>query len=237
METATIQKIKKTAGKLFEAKLLTEGRVLDVRFWAEQTIVEIDLHLPQLNMHKWTEVPYIKFKVDTLTYRDYTPACWDAETSTCTLFINAAHNGAGSNWARGLKKDDTVGYIGAASSRQGAAEQKTIIALGDESSLGHMLALQQLTLPESAFTGAVVMNNDEHRREFSEYFKSPINAVQRKDEYGHHSLMEWILKQQHKVNDVVFYINGNNTMVAQLRKLLKLQGYASRQIKVHGFWG
>lgn len=237
METTTIDKIKKAAGKLLETKRLSAGRVLDVRFWAYQAIVEIDLHLPRLNMHKWTEVPYIKFKVDTLTYRDYTPACWDADTRTCSLFINAAHNGAGSNWARNLMNGDTVNYFDAASTRQGAVTKKAVIALGDESSIGHLLALQQIVVPETTFTAALVMNNDEHRREFAEYFKSPIDTVLRKDEHGHHSLMEWILKQQHAVNDVIFYINGNNIMVSHLRKLLQLQGYTSGQIKTHRFWG
>jgi len=237
METATLQKIKRVAGKLFEAKLLEAGRVLDVRFWQEKAIVEIDLHLPKSNMSKWTEVPYIKFKVDTLTYRDYTPCGWDAETRTCTIFIDAAHNGAGSKWARALKTGDEVGYMPAAPTRHRPDVSKTIIALGDASSLGHMLALQQLAQPRANFTGAIAVSNAECCMQFKDYLHSSLDPVLRKDEYGHHSLMEWLLSQQHKLNDVVFYIAGNNTMVSQMRKLLKQQGYASGQIKVHGFWG
>lgn len=236
METTTLHKIKKVTGKLFESKLLDTGRVLEVRFWEQQAIVEIDLHLPKVNMQKWTEVPYIKFKVDTLTYRDYTPCGWDAETSTCTIFVEAAHNGAGATWARSLKKDEEIGYLPAAPTRHRPGASKAIIALGDESSMGHMLALQQMAQPDTNFTGAIAMADAERCRQFQEYLHSPMNAVLRKDEYGHHSLMEWLLEQQHKLNDVVFYIAGNNTMVSQLRKLLRKQGYSSGQIKVHGFW-
>jgi len=236
METPIIQKIKNRAGKLFEDNLFYTGSVLEVRCWEPQTVIEIDLHLPQANMNTWTDVPYIKFKVDSLTYRDYTPSCWDAETNTCTIFIDAAHNGPGSNWAKSLRNKDAVIYSKAGSSRQRPDKLKSIIALGDESSIGHLLALQQLTLPITRFSGAIVMGNEEHRLLFDEYFRSPLSPVLRKDTYGHITLMEWVLRQHCKLEDVVFYLVGNNTMVTQLRKMLKLQGYNSAQIKAQGFW-
>jgi len=33
-----------------------------------------------------------------------------------------------------------------------------------------------------------------------------------------------------------FYLTGNSTMVMQLRKILKQQGYSHNQIKGQGFW-
>ena len=36
---------------------------------------------------------YIKFRMNDLTFRDYTPSGWDADTHTCTLYLDAAHNG------------------------------------------------------------------------------------------------------------------------------------------------
>lgn len=236
METDIIQKIKNKAGKLFEDNLFNTGKVLEVRCWEPETVIEIDLHLSRANMSNWTDVPYIKFKVDSLTYRDYTPSCWDAETNTCTIFIDAAHNGAGANWAKALKKDSIVIYSKAGSSRQQPDKLKSIIALGDQSSLGHLLALQQMTLPITRFSGAIVMNNDKHIQQFAEYFKSPLLPVIRKDTHGHNTLMEWVVKQQCKLEDVVFYLVGNTTMVTQLKKLLKQQGYNSAQIKALGFW-
>jgi len=38
----------------------------------------------------------LEIKVGVLSYRDYTPSGWDAETHTCTLLIHAAHDGPGS---------------------------------------------------------------------------------------------------------------------------------------------
>jgi hypothetical protein len=97
METSTLNKLKRKAGELFESRLLQTGTVLDVRPWTPSTLIEIDLHLPLVDMQQWEQVPYIKFRVDNFTFRDYTPSGWDAETRTCTIYIDAVHNGPAVN--------------------------------------------------------------------------------------------------------------------------------------------
>ena len=236
MEISTLDKIKKKAERIFEPSQMQTGRVLDVRYWQLSTLIEVDLHLPFADMQQWTEIPYIKFKVASFTYRDYTPSGWDAETSTCTIFIDAAHNGPGSNWAKQLKKNDTVSYFKIGTTHQVAESTSAVIALGDESSLGHMLALQQMVMPAARFSGAVVMGNDDHRSQFREFFRSPLQTVKRDDTYGHHSLIQWVISQQYALENTVFYLTGNNIMVSQMKKMLKLQGYNSNQIKAKGFW-
>ncbi|WP_183564274.1 siderophore-interacting protein [Mucilaginibacter sp. SP1R1] len=235
METSTFQKIKRRAGKLFDSRLQS-GRVLEVRHWNPTTLVEIDLHLPLADIAQWHDIPYIKFKVDDLTFRDYTPSGWDAETCTCTIYVDAAHQGPGSKWAQQLKKDDVVSYLKIGSTNHRPVATSAVVALGDESSMGHLLALQKMVLPNTRFSGGLIIGNEDHRKLFHEYFWSPLEPVARKDVFGHHSLMEWVLEQQYSLENTVFYLVGNNTMVTQLRKLLKHQGYPSAQIKAHGFW-
>jgi len=236
METSILNKIKKKTGQLFEPQFLQAGRVLEVRQWEPSTLIEIDLHLPLADMRQWHEVPYIKFKVAPFTYRDYTPSGWDAETSTCTLYVDAAHHGPGSNWATQLQKDEEVRYLKIGSSNHSPASTSAVIALGDESSLGHMLALQQMVMPAARFSGAVLMADEQHRTLFGQYFRSPIQVVPRQDVYGHHSLMQWVIDQQYTLENTVFYLAGNHVMVSQLRKMLRLQGYSSSQIQAKGFW-
>jgi NADPH-dependent ferric siderophore reductase len=236
METSTLAKIKMTASRLFEPQYLQNGTVLEVRVWEPSTLIEIDLHLPFADMSEWNEVPYIKFKVADLTYRDYTPSGWDAETSTCTLYIDTAHNGAGSKWAHKLKKDDTVSYLRIRSANQAPDSTAAVIALGDESSMGHMLALQQMVLPATRFSGAILIADENHRSLFGEYFRSPIKPMAADDVYGHHTLIQWVMEQQYTLDNTIFYLTGNNIMVSQLRKLLRLQGYGSGQVIAQGFW-
>jgi len=235
MSNFTFQ-FKKKAAEFLDTRISKIGRVLEVRKWEPSTLIEIDLHLPQTSMDDWNEVPYMKCKVADLTYRDYTPSGWDAETQTCTLYIDAGHNGPGSLWAQQLTKGDNVTYIGTNSTRQAPTPTASVICLGDESSLGHLLAMQQLTMPQTRFTGAVVIGNEQNRNLFKEYFKSPLQPIPRSDIYGHHGLTEWLLQQTFALQNTFFYIVGNSTMVTELRKLLRKQGYSKNQMQCHGFW-
>ncbi|TWR25712.1 hypothetical protein FPZ43_15600 [Mucilaginibacter pallidiroseus] len=237
METSTLSKLKQRAAKLMEARLLEIGTVLEVRAWIPSTLIEIDLHLPYTEMNNWDHVPYIKFRVDGFTFRDYTPSGWDAETHTCTIYVDAVHNGPGSKWARKLSKGDTINYVKKIGFTSHQPDKTAaVIALGDESSIGHILALQKMVLPNTRFSGGIVIADDDHRKLFHEYFWTPVEPLARKDTYGHNSLMEWVLGQQYSLENTIFYLAGNNTMVTGLRKLLKQQGYKSAQIKAQGFW-
>lgn len=236
METSTIQRIKDRAGRLIEDRVLQTGRVLEVRPWTPCSMVEIDLHLPSADMSQWTEVPYMKFKVAGLTYRDYTPSRWDAETQTCTLFIDTGHDGPGSRWARSLKQGDVVGYFKEKTTHHHPSETAGIVALGDASSLGHLLALEQMTMPSGRFSGAILMDEDNHHALLPEYFNLNLQPLKRQDEYGHHTLMNWLNNTYGKLSDTMFYITGNNILVDRLRKLLRENGYHSDQMRIKGFW-
>jgi NADPH-dependent ferric siderophore reductase len=236
MNTHILNRLKKKASGLIENRVLKTASVLEVRKWPSAAMVEIDLHMPETTMDDWNEVNYIKCKVADFTYRDYTPSGWDAETQTCTLYIDVNHTGPGSLWANGLDKGHEVGYIGIKSTQQTPVNTSAVICLGDESSLGHLLAMQQLAMPAARFSGAVLMGDEHNRSLFSEYFRTPLHPVLRTDVHGHHSLTEWLLQQTYHLENTIFYLAGNNTMVAQLRKILRSQGYSSGQIKTQGFW-
>lgn len=236
METSIIQTIKKSTGNLFEPHLLKSGTVLDVRQWEPGTMVEIDLHLPQADMSAWTEIPYIKVRVDAMTYRDYTPSGWDAETSTCTIFVDAAHQGAGSAWAKQLQKGNHIQYLKVSSSHHAPHPVALVVGLGDESSMGHLLALQQMVMPSARFCGAILLKEPQHRNLFHQYFKSPLQAIARKTEDDHRELFNWVAEQGYCIKHTVFCLTGNSHMVSGLRKLLRKHGYPSGNIQVKGFW-
>ena len=225
METSILQKIKKKTSEL----LLNSGRVLEVRHWSNAAMTEIDLHLPGSAMENWTEAVYIKFKVAGFTYRDYTPFAWDTDTSTCSLLIDTAHEGPGSQWAQNLQSGDTVHFFKAVSARQGLHATDLVVALGDASSLAHLLALQQLTLPLSRFDGTVLLPNQEQQGLFKDYFRSPLRPVD--DEA---QMIAWLERQGYCTAHTRFYLTGNHHLVNRLRRVLKDMGHS--HIRVKGFW-
>jgi len=233
---STIQKLKNKAGRLIEDRFLQTGTILEVRPWEASSMIEIDLHLPSADIAGWTAVPYIKIKVADLTYRDYTPSRWDAETSTCSLFIDARHNGPGSSWAKTLRKGDSISYLKIRSTEHSPSATSAIIALGDESSLGHLLALEQMTMPSGRFSAAILMDNEQQRKLLPEYFPLNIQAMPRKDQHGHHTLMNWLIDKYLTIDNTLFYVAGNNTFVDKLRKALQQYGCEKKQLFVQGFW-
>jgi len=143
--------------------------VLAIRTWEPGSIREIDLHMPDCDMSGWTSAQHVKCKVGSLTYRDYTPLGWDVETSTCTLLIHTGHEGVGSRWARQLAVGDAVAYQGVRSSHHQPAGQ-SLVFLGDETAIGHFLALRQLAGSDARIRGAVLLSEAHHREEFQAYY-------------------------------------------------------------------
>lgn len=235
MENSLLKQLRKKADSLLTPALLQSGRVLAVRKWEPATFVEIDLHLPHIDM-AWSSIPYIKFKVDDFTFRDYTPSGWDAEQRTCTLFIDTGHNGFGSKWAAGLKKGDIVYYLKTERTNHAPNPQILSVGLGDQSGFGHLLALQQMSISKSYFTGAVLLNERQHLKFFRESFESSLQPIERQDAVGSESLLQWVVAQKFHPDQVIFYIVGNNTLVSGLKRSLKMCGFSSSQIKVKGFW-
>ncbi len=219
-----------------EDRLLKTGTVLAIRRWEGSSFVEIDLHLPAADMEHWDEVPFIKFRVDDFTYRYYTPSGWDAETHTCTVYADTGHKGPGSAWIKGLKQYDAVHYIRIGITHTLPEDTQQVIALGDNSSLGHLLGLQQTIAPGARFSGACLMEKEQDRQVFDTSFSTSLCTVAKQDPYGYYSLNSWFLSQRYQQDSYCIYLAGNNVMVSGLYQLLRQQGYAASHIKVLNFW-
>jgi len=231
-----LKQMKTTAGRIIGPRLLQTGRVLGIRGWEPPGVIEIDLHLPATDMAHWAEIPYIKIMVGDLTFRDYSPAGWDAETSTCTIYVDVAHKGPGSTWATGLAVNEAIHYLKISSTRQKVRPGKPTVCLGDETSIGHMLAARQMAPPGSPFSGAILINDPDHHRLFNEYFRSPLQPILKKGTCGATMLYDWVVQQKYDLKDTVFLITGNHGMTGRLRKLLRQAGYAADHVAAHGFW-
>jgi NADPH-dependent ferric siderophore reductase len=234
---STIQLIKRKAISLIAQTVSKTGTVLAVRAWEPATLIEADLRLPGVDMHKWTASQHIKLAVAEGVYRDYTPCGWDAGTATCTLIINASHNGAGARWAKALQPGDIVSHVGVAASPPKPTVNAHLVFLGDESALGHFYALQQLTPTALSIRGAIALSDEQHRENFHACCPD-LNTLEPVNKTGPNQadgLLQWAAAQQFSPG-TVFYTAGYIPAVVQVRQGLKSLGISSAQIKAQGFW-
>jgi NADPH-dependent ferric siderophore reductase len=223
---------------LVETPFVRKAKVLAIREWQPDTVREIDVHMPDCDMSKWNSAQHIKCKVGNLTYRDYTPSGWDAETHTCTIIVHVAHEGPGSRWAKGLTKGAAITYLGVESSHHKPASGKKMVFLGDETTIGHFLALQQLADKDAGISGAILLGELHHRDEFDDYFSGwGLQSLHRDGSLHYRELDSWIESQvfiEH--SDTVFYLAGYSPAVVRWRKLLRQKGVTGGQLQAQGFW-
>ncbi|HKG07646.1 MAG TPA: hypothetical protein VKB19_14345 [Pedobacter sp.] len=224
--------LKKKALGMLEKQFSRSAKVLEVRAWNPSTFYEIDLHMPDVDMSKWQSVQHMKCKVAEATYRDYTPAHWDAETQTCTLFIDASHDGYGSKWAASLYTGDLIIYLGISTTFTRPLSS-SLFCLGDSSAIGHFLALEQLA-GKGNLTGALVIKDPAHRNTFQSFFDSALQAIPQKAASNIDNLHDWLIEQSLEGGAV--YLAGNVPMVVELRKKIKALPGFNGPVKVQGFW-
>ena len=227
--------IREKAISLVERKITKSGFVVDARAWAGNSFFEIDLHLPEATIENNTSVYHIKCRVAPFTFRDYTIAAWDAASKTCTLFIDAAHNGYGSAWTKALKKGDAINYMGIEAHRYYIDRELRHVFLGDQSAVGHFMALQRLAGDTDCIEGAAIVDNMVHRNELAYYYPDLHLQALQAEQSGERTLMLWLQKQLLTTTDVI-YLAGNSHLVIELRKQLKANGHSSKNIKAQGFW-
>lgn len=228
MEQAT--GIRHRLSGLLESALAKKGTVLYVlQHYAG--MYELRVHLPDITMGHWQKTQRIKCKVNTGRYRDYTLAVWDETTRSCSLFIDTAHDGPGSEWARSLQAGDMLIYLGIESYGRAPVDVAEQVFLGDPSAIGHFFALMQLTNGLGKISGSIIVKNEQHREAFEASF--PSLSISTAESILEIEATPGLIMDQPERQ---FYLAGNSAMVHLLRKLLKQQGVSAQKIHAQGFW-
>ncbi|HEY4197272.1 MAG TPA: hypothetical protein VGM63_17135 [Mucilaginibacter sp.] len=226
---------KDKAVALLEGSITKHAAILEVRAWDKGTFFEIGLHLPDADFSRYDGAMHLSCRVPPLTFRDYTVTAWDAETKTCSLLIDAAHDGLGSAWVKTLENGGNVTYIHIESHRQPPLQTGRILFLGDQSAIGHFLALQQLAGGNPAISGAVIIPDSVHRKQLKYFYPDlTLIPIPLQRSYSQ-TLTDWL--RQQPLNDFEFIcIAGHIPMVVDTRRYLKNTGVSSAKIKAEGFW-
>lgn len=226
--------LKQKALTYLEKMTAKTGTVLAVRTWEPASIIEIDLHLPGIAMAEWKQVQHMKIKVANGIYRDYSPALWDNETATCTLIIDAGHEGAGSKWAKELRKGDLITYLGIGPTAHKPLPADKIYCLGDASSIGHFLALEQLCIDKIPVAGTIALNNPDHSAQFARFFQTKLKTLVTSKKAINDDLTQLVYTT--KLTNETVYMAGNIPLLSGLRKWIRQQDQFKGQVKLQGFW-
>lgn len=219
-----------------EKLFVKSGTIVAARKWNGGKLYEIDIHLPKVDFAKWKTAQSIKCRISALHYTDYTPATWDIENKICTLYIDTSHSGQGSLWAAEQRKGNVFHYLKIEMAKHFPFQNKHLVFLGDQTSIGHFCALQQLADDNAMISGIVSFNDLQTADEFVHNCAwLPLEAVAN-DQTIFRQTENLITRHQSEKEKFVFYIVGGAGLVVQLRKLLKSHGVDGRQIKSYGFW-
>jgi Siderophore-interacting protein len=226
--------LKKAMSGLFD-KMLSSARVIQVTRWQPNTMVEIEVQIPGLNMEKWKTIHRVKCRVGALEYRDYTPSCWNPQKGTFKLYVEAGHDGAGSRWAQEIKAGDEI-LLGAVHAAQIPTKEGRILCLVDLSALGHALSLKQLTDQSKFPLEVAVFLHEAYTIPETLTSENPeFEFLYKENEHNIPVLEEWLMAKKLS-NYESICIAGNTPMVSQLRKKLKAIPEVEACILAQGFW-
>jgi NAD(P)H-flavin reductase len=227
-----VNTIKKAFFGFVDKAMAQEGRVLKVKKWEPSGMYEVRVSLPHVEMGKWNAVPRIKVKVAEFEYRDYSPAEWNINDRTCTLFVEGKHAGKGSNWVQHLEAGQTFLFAPAYTVSLPSAKGN-MLCLGDGTALGHFLALKLLISSEVNSIDIVMalegnapasMLREHPELRIVQSHPSSLDSI-------HRTLATLHLKEYRFI-----YLAGHIHMVQALRKTLKADPTVSAKIFTNGFW-
>ena len=218
-------------------KAFAKGLVLDVRKWDPHGMVELHLHLPDVDMSKWKTIQRLKCKVSEtdFEFRDYTPARWDVEKRTCTMYIETSHKGWGAHWADNLQAGDAILY-GPAHEATPPNTPGKILCIGDGSALGHCMAMRQLTNRHDFPMDTIIAWGEKYNVPDDLKTEHPEIEWIKSDHTEDFGLLYHEVEQKALQDYTSVFIAGNIPMVTGLRKMFKKNPYLQAKIVAHGFW-
>jgi hypothetical protein len=182
--------------------------------------MEIDLHLPEVDMLGWKEVMQISISIKKGCYCRVIPFGWDAETSTCSIILDMVRDTAFARWANLLRRCDEVQYINICSCSEELEIPNQIVGIADSTNFGFLLALEQVTRPVSRFEAFVLCEKSFTAKLFHEYFNTQIITATDQE-----SLLSKVLTPQFCSNHTSFYLGGDSYFNKNISLALKAMNY------------
>lgn len=175
----------------------------------------------------------IEPRVSDTHMRHYNPSAYNAATGTMEMLIYLHGMGPGSAWAEKIQVGDKLNIMGPAMKIQGDNSLSKQVFLGDETTIGTFLFLQNSLTKGQTFTG--VTETELHLLHLNKTVGLNLPTAARTAQRGE-VLVQW-LKENYEANqDALFYLLGHNASNLQLREYLKDKGVPNSRIAMRRYW-
>lgn len=175
----------------------------------------------------------IEPRVSDTHMRHYNPSAYDATTGTMEMLIYLHGKGPGSAWAEKIQAGDKLNIMGPAMKIHADESNNRQVFLGDETTIGTFLFLQNSLSKAQTFTGLIETQPDLLHLNNTVGLNVPTAA--RTAQRGE-VLVQW-LKDNYEANkDALFYLLGHNATNLQLRDWLKDKGVPNSRIAMRRYW-
>jgi|GEM_PF-2051498 len=228
--------VQKSTVSIVEKIFVKSGEITAIRVWNGCNLYELDIHLPNVEFSKWDKAQSIKCRISALHYTDYTPAMWNNEEKSCTLYIDTSHNGQGSIWAKNQRVGNPFYYAKIEAEKHFPIPNKHLVFIGDQTGIGHFCSLQQLADKNTKISGFITFNDKQTADCFYQNCPwLPLQTVSLQNDI-YYQTKEWLNNNQYQKDNFVFYVVGSAELIVSIRRLLKTYEIDGSQIESKGFW-
>jgi len=177
----------------------------------------------------------VEFRVNETDFRHYTPCFYDKEAGICDVLFYLHSLGVGSDWAEGLKKNDTLKLIGPGGRIKLNTQARRHLVFGDETSLGLMHFFQTAVHPEQGLEMIVEVND------WFQYWPDELGVVahiakKSQENPAKDAIRIWESIHNDTWNDATFYLTGRAKSIQNFRKALQYKGVPNKQIMCEPYW-
>lgn len=175
----------------------------------------------------------IEPRVSDTHMRHYNPSAFDSATGTMEMLIYLHGKGPGSAWADKVIVGDKINLMGPAMKVKLDNTQRNFVFLGDETTIGTFLFMQNSLASGQQFNGLI--ETEPNLLHLNQTVNLNLPTAARTAQRGE-VLSKWLAENFDANKDAQFYLLGHNASNLQLRDYLKDKGIPNSKIVMRRYW-
>ena len=196
----------------------------------------VTLEGPPLKGVSWTPGQKVQIAMGSaFMARTYTPLDWDAAVGSTRILGYAHGDGPGSSWLSGLGVGDECDFLGPRSSLDFSRASATLVAVGDETSIGlaYTLTSTNRLAPANCYFEVGDVGNSQQI--LARLGLEKATLVEKRDDDAHLGAMQTALDASIAAG-ASFVLTGKASTIQRLRHDLARKGVPATCIHTKAYW-